>query len=55
MAKRNGGWSLDDPTLWEPMSCTVCDKCFRDLHTLRHTGHERCVYGGPFSGYVRED
>lgn len=28
-------------------SCTLCDKCWVAI------GHDRCVCGGPFSGYVK--
>lgn len=35
------------PHLFRRCSCAVCNTCWFDVE------YGRCIYGGPFSGYVR--
>ncbi len=36
-----------------PTSCAVCTKCVWDLRTAPPGGWpQRCIYGGPYKGYV---
>lgn len=44
------GWSFaDEPRRYKPFKCAVCRKCYFDLVT------NRCVYGGPYEGYLMPD
>ena len=38
-----------DPHLFERVKCNLCARCFREK------GTERCIYGGPFSAYVKAE
>ena len=44
------GWTWkDEPDRYKPTKCKCCRKCWFDILT------QRCVYGGPYDGYIYED
>lgn len=37
------------------MNCPVCKVCYRNEAIYKHYGMIICEYGGPYSGYKKED
>lgn len=39
-------YHIDNPELFVPCRCFICDKCWR------HKDSDRCINAGPFTGYA---
>lgn len=50
--RKNKHHEHDDPNLTRPMKCAACDDC-REIKNHKGEWSGRCIYDGPFTGFVK--